>query len=340
MCGQAGVFRRTNAPIAGLGRLVDELLIANESRGPDATGFLALMDNGDTVLDRKTQPAMRFVRKRKRIPADARAVLGHTRWATVGSRRKVKNAHPQTSGRIAVTHNGTISNADEIFKAFDLPRKAEVDSEVIPALIDYAGWENLDAALSFMDGGAACAIVNVERPKELVLTRLYGFPLCYATTKDLVIWASTEQAIRRAWWMAYGKSFRGRVYHLAEGQIARFDGRQKKVTTIEGWKPRPVWRPKSAWGGEGRKKKKGKKKRAASVPPLDEKPRQLQLQPVVRPVRDPDEDEDLIEILIQNGWTRQEAEWEILGSWDDVGWDDDYDTSGMSPATRAFYALD
>ena len=59
------------------------------------------------------------------------ALLGHTRWRTRGDPGNNANNHPIRAGDIVGTHNGTLYNADALFRRLRLPRFAEVDSEVI-----------------------------------------------------------------------------------------------------------------------------------------------------------------------------------------------------------------
>jgi amidophosphoribosyltransferase len=57
--------------------------------------------------------------------------MGHTRWRRRGDERINRNNHPIRTGHVLGTHNGTIYNADELFRRYRLPRFAEVDSEVL-----------------------------------------------------------------------------------------------------------------------------------------------------------------------------------------------------------------
>jgi hypothetical protein len=55
---------------------------------------------------------------------------------TRGSEANSRNNHPIRSGIIIGTHNGTIYNADYLFRRLGLPRYAEVDSELLFRLAD------------------------------------------------------------------------------------------------------------------------------------------------------------------------------------------------------------
>lgn len=225
MCGIAGIHRRTDAPLPKLGRLADELMLAIENRGRHAAGYLAMMDDGGVQMQKLAIPASRFVLERKLIRGNARTILLHTRWATVGRKEDPRNAHPVAAGTIAAIHNGTIYNATALFQQYKLPRLAEVDSEIFPALINHLGWDNVEKALAKMQGGAAVALVNTEAPDEVILARLEHYPLVYAVTKHAVVWASTEKALREAWFRTYNRRLAAKVITMREGDIARVNGK-------------------------------------------------------------------------------------------------------------------
>jgi len=69
---------------------------------------------------------------------DHQCRLGHTRWRTRGSEQNNRNNHPLRAGQVIGTHNGTIYNADELFRALGLRRHAQVDSELLVRLADLA----------------------------------------------------------------------------------------------------------------------------------------------------------------------------------------------------------
>ena len=61
----------------------------------------------------------------------ATLLLGHTRWRTRGDENVNENNHPIRAGDILGTHNGTIYNANSLFRRFKLRRFAKVDSELL-----------------------------------------------------------------------------------------------------------------------------------------------------------------------------------------------------------------
>ncbi len=227
MCGIAGIHCRGDVPVADLNKAVQEMLLGLEGRGRDASGWITLTDDGQARLRKDVLPASRFVarmrseRKRWGI-ADGRTVrtaMVHTRFATVGNKRDARNAHPHVSSTIAAVHNGTVYNADELFESFDLPRRATVDSEVVPALIEEMGWDNVKDALSLLDGGAALGLISQQHPRELVLARVHDFPMHYVVTRDYVMWASTPEVLRRGYKAATGNKLKAKIESLGDGEM-------------------------------------------------------------------------------------------------------------------------
>lgn len=304
MCGIAGVHRRGDALIPKLGRLADSLHLAIENRGTDASGLLALMPSGKVHLDRRVVPASRFVRNRKKLPNEVRTLFLHTRFATVGARDDVRNAHPQINGGMAAIHNGTIYNHAALFDAFGLTRHAQVDSEIIPALISFAGWEHAAEAIDLFDGGAAFAVVDEKHPDEVILARTESYPLHYLVTDELVVWASTRRAIEVACAMS-GLRLKGQWVELPQWTMVRVNGKLE-TTTIRVVKEKPkTWK----W--------QAPRTSPTLVPRGPVQTRQLSLsEPVLRPVlieREPWMEEEVHDLMRDSGMSYRMAFEEVYG---------------------------
>ena len=141
MCGLAGVIfgnkRRRAEEREYLAWLFTRLLVLSEERGPHATGAAWLDTDGGHRLFKRPVTAERFVTDKAfaelLASMDNRAtlLLGHTRWRTRGDERVNSNNHPIRAGEVIGTHNGTIYNADYLFRRWKMRRFAEVDSEIL-----------------------------------------------------------------------------------------------------------------------------------------------------------------------------------------------------------------
>lgn len=227
MCGIAGIHRRNGVEAPNLQVLAEELLRGLEMRGRDASGYVTITDEGDARIRKDVVPAHRLVKRMKaevakwgiKRPDTVRTMMCHTRFATVGDSRDVKNAHPHVSGKTAIVHNGTIYNDDALFALSGKKRFATVDSEAIAAIVDAFGWDNAKDALELIEGGAAVSMIHGDHPRDLILARVSSFPLVYAVTDEFVIWASTRDVIERAWRAATGKKFKAPIRMLSNGDM-------------------------------------------------------------------------------------------------------------------------
>jgi glutamine---fructose-6-phosphate transaminase (isomerizing) len=177
MCGIVGYIGKRRAQ-----PLLLNSLAKLEYRGYDSCG-IAVAEPQLTVY----KDAVRVNSLAVSIPMSESTIgIGHTRWATHGAPCQM-NAHPHTDcqGKIAVVHNGVISNYQQLRRqlAQEGHRLAsETDTEVIPHLIEKyyqpgSGLKNgtrleaaVKAALKDIDGSYAI-IVMMEGEPELVFAR-------------------------------------------------------------------------------------------------------------------------------------------------------------------------
>ncbi|MBB3234863.1 glutamine--fructose-6-phosphate transaminase (isomerizing) [Phyllobacterium endophyticum] len=134
MCGIVGIIGREQvAPL-----LVDALKRL-EYRGYDSAG-VATLDDG--VLDRRRAEGKlgNLDKLLKDYPLGGTIGLGHTRWATHGA-PTVRNAHPHTTPRLAVIHNGIIENFAELRAMLEKDGyvfETETDTETVAHLVTRA----------------------------------------------------------------------------------------------------------------------------------------------------------------------------------------------------------
>jgi len=146
MCGQVGIiFGRKRRRAAEMDRLIEvfvRLLLHSEVRGPHASGLARLKTDGSHRIVKQPLPARELIYDEAFLDAltevdDRTTVLmGQTRWRTWGDEANNLNNHPIRAGDVIGTHNGTLYNADYLFRRLRLPRFAEVDSELIFRLAD------------------------------------------------------------------------------------------------------------------------------------------------------------------------------------------------------------
>ena len=159
--------------------------------------------------------------------------IAHTRWATHGGKTD-ENAHPHTdsSGKIALVHNGTLNNSNELRRELQgLGHKfsSQTDTEVIVKLIghirDKEGLSVKDAtekALRRCDGTWGLCIMCSDTPDELVVA-CNGSPLVIGIADDCTYIASETSAFNR-----YTKNF----ISMKDGEIGvlHADGRMLDLT--------------------------------------------------------------------------------------------------------------
>ena len=131
MCGIIGFVRREGDAV----KSVYEGLKRLEYRGYDSAGIAALEGGGIKCVKRNGGVDCL---QESAAALSGSVAMGHTRWATHGEPSD-KNAHPHTSGKIAIVHNGIIENFASL--AAELKNSGEkflsdTDSEVIAKLID------------------------------------------------------------------------------------------------------------------------------------------------------------------------------------------------------------
>lgn len=164
MCGIIGYTGKrdaVNVLLQGLKKL--------EYRGYDSAGIAITTDKKDQerVISVKSAGKLTNLEKYAKeinLP-ESHCGIGHTRWATHGAPNN-KNAHPHTSGKVTIVHNGIIENDAELRSV--LVEKgykfvSDTDTEVLAAWIDYQKstdpCQAISAAIQSLKGSYALAII-------------------------------------------------------------------------------------------------------------------------------------------------------------------------------------
>ena len=189
MCGIVGYIGHREAyPIIlkGLKRL--------EYRGYDSAG-MALYNN-KTIKLSKTKGKVNDLKNKIENEIDTSGTLGigHTRWATHGVPNDI-NSHPHTSnsGDLVIIHNGIIENYEPLKKELQnrgYTFHSDTDTEVLINLIEDVKKNEgvklgkaVQIALNETVGAYAIAVVDKNRPEEIVVARL-GSPLAIGVGLD------------------------------------------------------------------------------------------------------------------------------------------------------------
>jgi glucosamine--fructose-6-phosphate aminotransferase (isomerizing) len=182
MCGIVGYIGHRDAYsviIKGLHRL--------EYRGYDSAGIV-LFDGKELKLSKtKGKVSDLEVKAEAEKNTFGKIGMGHTRWATHGVPNDV-NSHPHfsNSGKLVIIHNGIIENYEPLKQELinrGYTFKSDTDTEVLINLIEEVKKnENcklgkaVQVALNQVIGAYAIAVLDIEKPDEIVVARL-GSPL-------------------------------------------------------------------------------------------------------------------------------------------------------------------
>src|SRR3954470_14010607 len=175
MCGIVGyVGRQSCVPIlmGGLGQV--------EYRGYDSAGIAVVTSSG----------ALRGHRRAGKLGVLADTLpkrltgtvgIGHTRWATHGAPTDA-NAHPHvdSTGRVAIVHNGIIENAAELRRELEeagVELTSDTDSETIAHLVaralgpDVPLEDAVRGVLGRIEGTHGLLVMSADQPDRLVAAR-------------------------------------------------------------------------------------------------------------------------------------------------------------------------
>ena len=178
MCGIIGIIGKEQASdtlVDGLKRL--------EYRGYDSAG-IATLHNGQIERRRAEGKIKNLVTRISELPIQGRTGIGHTRWATHGVPNE-ENAHPHSTERVAIVHNGIIENFQELRKELvqaGCNLASDTDTEIIVHLIDQqliAGKSPIDATgsvLKRLTGAFALGVIFAGEENLMIAARK-GSPL-------------------------------------------------------------------------------------------------------------------------------------------------------------------
>lgn len=222
MCSIVGIGFQRNHTVFNeqvIYQLITKLLLSGMSRGGTATGLCFTSNKEMTIIKDKVnakeftdtdfykKSLEKYVYFGNDQNSNLVSVIGHCRYKTKGTELNSNNNHPIHYGNVVGAHNGIIMNDDALFAKYKekLSRKAQVDSEIIFALIDHFSKieesipKGIQKTLNWLNGDYACSMVHRYQPYILWLFR-GGSPctIYHFKEKGIIIFASLPTFITNA----------------------------------------------------------------------------------------------------------------------------------------------
>ncbi len=226
MCGIIGIVGKQ--PVTE--RLMDSLKRL-EYRGYDSAGVATIVDG--KIERRRAQGKIRALEDRLlNQPLSGTIGIGHTRWATHGAPSE-RNAHPHTSGRVTLVHNGIIENFAELkgeLTAQGHSFESDTDTEVIAHLIDRQlslGDSPVTALKNTLDQitGAFALAVLIAGEDNMIMGARRGSPLVVGYGVGEMFIGSDALAVG---------PFTNRIAYLDEGDFVVIDHDRAQIFDASG----------------------------------------------------------------------------------------------------------
>lgn len=213
MCGLTGVIlKKEERSLKQLNMITDKfsmMLKKANSRGGHATGFAVIDKTGNYIICKKPKDSYDFL-KNKEVTANlnlvsknATCIMGHTRYATLGSPHLNANNHPIRAGKTIGTHNGSIQNHRELFKRYNMNRFAQVDSEVVFRLHDTANdiSDFVNNRMPKLRGRVALVWADLEYPEYVYMYKGNNpLEMVYVPELKLYAYGSTKEIVNSGFW--------------------------------------------------------------------------------------------------------------------------------------------
>tara|TARA_B100000700_G_scaffold327474_1_gene442148 strand:- start:282 stop:2102 length:1821 start_codon:yes stop_codon:yes gene_type:complete len=210
MCGIIGITSNKEVTT----RIVNSLKKL-EYRGYDSAGIATLKDG--FINEVKCEGRVETLEKNiSKTNLQGEIGIGHVRWATHG-RPSTVNAHPHSSEKVSVVHNGIIENSTILKKILEKKGykfKSQTDTEVIAYLVtDYLKKNNLKNSivkvLKKLHGSFALGIIFKDFP-DLIVGARRGSPLAVGFGPNENYLGSDSYAL---------KSMTNKVSYLNDGEF-------------------------------------------------------------------------------------------------------------------------
>ena len=180
MCAVVGAYSKDKVNL----ELFQRVMLQSMIRGKHASG-IAWNDNGKLAY-RVISESANFLEFKN---IETNMIIGHARYST----SDLNFNQPITSDKIAIVHNGVISqeNPDTWKAIYGYDFKTRNDSEII-----LRSYENKKHPLQ-LNGSIATIILDMRDKPTILFFRNEQRPLYYSTDKDIYI-ASTKNILERS----------------------------------------------------------------------------------------------------------------------------------------------
>lgn len=191
-CGVFGIFSPRTAELA---HIIYYGLYSLQHRGQESAG-IAICDDGVIAAHKDTGLVGEvFTESELAALPNGNIGVGHVRYSTTGGNER-RNCQPivvnHQKGRMAIAHNGNLSNAEELRSELELSGAifhTTSDTETIAYIITKQRLklpsieDAVSGAMDIIDGAYSLAVMS---PAKLIAARdPYGFrPLCYGKLSD------------------------------------------------------------------------------------------------------------------------------------------------------------
>ena len=227
MCGIVGAVAKRNVTeilLEGLRRL--------EYRGYDSAGVAIIEETSNIVISKEVGKVINLEEAIKQAPIKGHVGIAHTRWATHGKPTK-NNAHPHTSSKVTLVHNGIIENHDALRE--QLTEKgyiflSETDTEVVVHLVEdclkktSSLKEAVKLCIDQCEGAYALGVISQSEPEKIIAARK-GSPLVIGVGIEENFIASDQLALRQV---------TDQFIYLEEGDLAEISSQAFIITDKDG----------------------------------------------------------------------------------------------------------
>ncbi len=249
MCGLAGIIlKKENRSQENIDTILDgfeNMLLKANTRGGHATGFALIDINGNYTIQKRNVDAYKFLDTPEAsgslslVNDNNICIMGHTRYATLGSPEINRNNHPIRAGKTIGTHNGSIHNHKQLFKKYNMKRFAQVDSEAIFRL-----YETSKSAKDFSEnrlpnvrGRVSIVWSDLEYPEYIYMVKGNNpLELAFVPSLNIYVYGSTNEIIKVGNWRKI-KPIKINPYTMLRINTRTLKIRSKKIVHQV---PRPV----------------------------------------------------------------------------------------------------